>query len=301
VLTIFTAPKPFEDAHINIIQRNAILSWLSLGASVQVLLVGDEFGTSQVAQEYAIQHLPQVSCNAYRTPLVSSIFELARRHSDSPLLAYINADIIVLPDFLAVARQVQMQLQRFLLVGQRWDLDLPVPLDFSPGWQEALQAEVQLHGRLHQPAGSDYFIFPRELYLDLPAFAIGRAGWDNWMIYHGVHQPWPVIDATQAVTVIHQNHDYHHMPDGRVHYGSDETLTNAKLGGGMQNMYMILDTNKELRDGQIRAPAPRLIRLVRRLERALQPSGDEVGGGPRWWFTRRLRRLRRALVGSRET
>ena len=26
----------------------------------------------------------------------------------------------------------------FLLVGQRWDLDVTEPLDFGPGWEEAL-------------------------------------------------------------------------------------------------------------------------------------------------------------------
>ena len=30
-LTIFTAPKPFTDPHINLIQRNALRSWLALG------------------------------------------------------------------------------------------------------------------------------------------------------------------------------------------------------------------------------------------------------------------------------
>ena len=39
-LTIFTAPKPFTDPRIDIIQRNAIRSWLSLGEDVGVILVG---------------------------------------------------------------------------------------------------------------------------------------------------------------------------------------------------------------------------------------------------------------------
>ncbi|KAA3646637.1 MAG: hypothetical protein DWQ07_10540 [Chloroflexi bacterium] len=300
LLTIFTAPKPFEDAHIDTIQLNAIQSCLALGADVQVILIGDETGMAEVASEYDLLHLPEVACNEHGTPLVSSIFDLARQASDSALLAYVNADIILLPDFLEVARNVHGQISRFLLVGQRWDLDLTQPLDFSGDWQQDLQKEVQQRGSLHQPAGSDYFIFPRELYTDMPPFAIGRAGWDNWMIYHGVQQPWPVIDATEDIMIIHQNHDYRHMPDGKVHYGSEETLYNAKLGGGMQNMYMVLDTNKELRGSQIRNPRPRLIRLLRRLERALQPPGDEIGGGLRWWLTRRLRRWRRAIVGSRK-
>ncbi len=42
-LTIFTAPKPFTDPHIKIIQRNAIQSWMHL-QDVTVMLIGDEPG-----------------------------------------------------------------------------------------------------------------------------------------------------------------------------------------------------------------------------------------------------------------
>ena len=44
--------------------------------------------------------------------------------------------------------------------------------------------EVKTRGRLHPPGGSDYFIFPRNCFTKIPNFAIGRAGWDNWMFYH---------------------------------------------------------------------------------------------------------------------
>ena len=36
-LTIFSVPKPFTDPHINLIQRNAIQSWLNIGEGVDIL------------------------------------------------------------------------------------------------------------------------------------------------------------------------------------------------------------------------------------------------------------------------
>ncbi|MDH5506289.1 MAG: hypothetical protein OEZ02_03635 [Anaerolineae bacterium] len=294
-LTIFTAPKPFSDAHITTIQRNALQSWLHLGEAVQVAIVGDEVGMAEVAAEFGLKHLPNVACNELGTPLVSSIFELARQASDSPLLAYVNADILLLPEFVESARQVAVQAEQFLLVGQRWDLDVSQPLDFGEGWPQRLRAEVQSRGKLHVPAGSDYFVFPRELFTQIPNFAIGRAGWDNWMIYHGVQQPWPVIDATASITIIHQNHDYGHLPQGQAHYDLDETFRNADMGGGMANMYMVLDTNRELRAGRIQRPRFRWARLLRRIERWMYPK-DGVQQGPRWALTRRLRHLRRRFV-----
>ena len=84
-LTIFTAPKPFTNPHIALIQRNAIRSWLSLGPQVEVILLGEEDGLAEAAAELGVKHLPEVARNASGTPLVSSMFDLARQHSTSPL------------------------------------------------------------------------------------------------------------------------------------------------------------------------------------------------------------------------
>ena len=65
LITIFTAPKPFTDPHIDVIQRNAIRSWLSLGGDVEVILVGDEAGMSAVASEYRVT--PARRCGVQRT------------------------------------------------------------------------------------------------------------------------------------------------------------------------------------------------------------------------------------------
>lgn len=298
-ITIFTAPKPFTDPHINTIQRNAIQSWLQLD-HVEVILIGDEAGMAEVAAEFGIKHLPQVAVNEKGTPLVSSIFELARENSSGPLLCYVNADILFLPHIVERARQTLEQEPEFLLIGQRWDLDITEPLDFSADWGEQLKARAMTEGKLHPPAGSDYFIFPRELYTDIPDFAIGRAGWDNWMIYHAVHQDWPAVDATQSIMIVHQNHDYKHLKGAQPHYKQEETFVNAELGGGMKNMYMLLDANEVLFNGKVRLSDFRLVRTVRKWEREIQPEDDATGTiiNLRWRITRRLRKLRRKLIGE---
>src|SRR5512140_3536322 len=132
-LTIFTAPKPFTNPHIALIQRNAICSWINLGPRVEVILIGEEDGLAEVAAELGVKHLPNVARTASGTPLVSSMFDLARQNSTSPLLACVNADILLMPDFVDSALIAAQQAQRFLMVGQRWDLDVREPLGFTPG------------------------------------------------------------------------------------------------------------------------------------------------------------------------
>ena len=297
LITIITSPKPFSNSHIATIQRNAIQSWKHLGPEVEVILIGNEPGLIEVAEEYKLKHLPDVKRNDSGTPLVSSIFSLAHQSSRSPFLIYVNADILLLPDVIDATKQVAKQTERFLLIGQRWDLDVSNLLDFSPGWDSRIRSEVSEHGSLHLPAGSDYFVFPRELFLDMPNFAIGRAGWDNWMIYNAKQQDWTVVDGTPSIMVIHQNHDYSHLPGGRPHYEQDESRVNEQLAGGTQNLYMVLDCDMQLREGRLSKPRPNLVWALRRAEVWFAPS-DGNYRKTRMVISRRFRRLRRRITGS---
>jgi hypothetical protein len=265
-LTIFSAPKPFTNPHIAIIQRNAIRSWVEMDSRVEVLLIGDEQGMGEAAAELGVRHLPDVATNQLGTPLVSSIFELARQYSTSPILAYVNADILLLPDFMQVASQLARLADRFLAVGRRWDLDVRQPVEFSFGWETRLKEQMQAQGRLHAASGSDYFIFPRECFAAVPPFAIGRAGWDNWMIYEARRQGWPVVEASSALTVIHQDHDYGHLPGGQPHYRLPETTVNVRLAGGRRALFSLQDANFELSSGELQPIPKKGRKLLRELE-----------------------------------
>ena len=138
-LTLFTAPKPFTNPHIALIQRNALRSWQAMGEDVEIILIGSDEGIAETAAELGIRHLPDVPVNQLGTPLISGIFSLARKASQSQLLAYVNADIILFPNFLEVAQQVAAKLPKFLLVGQRWDLEVTELLGFEGEWVEPLR------------------------------------------------------------------------------------------------------------------------------------------------------------------
>lgn len=294
LITIFSAPKPFTDPHIDLIQRNAIGSWTHLGPQVEVLLVGDEAGTEAAARDLNVRWIADVRRNAQGTPLVSDIFEQARRNSTSPFLLYVNADILLMPDLIEALDDVSTQLNQFLLVGQRWDLELHDPFDYSGDWVSRLRREIRARGRLHPPGGSDYFLFPRTCYTSLPDFAIGRAGWDNWMIFHALQQGWEVVDASHDVTIVHQDHDYAHLPGGQIHYNLEESNQNRALAGGKSNMYVLMDARKRLVDGKLLPQRQTLPRLVRKIELWLMPKGTRMTGW-RWELVWKVRRWRGRL------
>ena len=281
MLTIFTVPKPFA-GHIGIIQRNAIQTWTRLRPACQVILCGDEAGTAEAAAALGVHQIPDVERNDFGTPLLSSVFAAVESQAVHALLCYVNADILLLSDFTAAARRVAESKRRFLMVGQRWDLDVAEPLDFERrDWEQALRTRVARSGSLHPPSGSDYFVYPRGTVGPLPAFAVGRPGWDNWMIYRARARKSAVVDATEATLVIHQNHAYGHVKQatGRAWEGP-EGDRNRTLIGGDERIYTLVDATHQLTPGSLRrALSP--VHLKRRL-RTMAFLGPALG---------RLRRL----------
>jgi hypothetical protein len=114
------------------------------------------------------------------------------------------------------------------------------------------------------------------------------------MIYHAVKQPWPAINASSSIMIIHQNHDYAHLPGGVAHYKVEDTFENVDLAGGYKHMYTLIEVDNVLVDGIIRSAGFSFLRLIRWLEILFVPD-DPSPSGLRWTITRFFRRLHRKL------
>jgi hypothetical protein len=256
MLTIFGLPKAFHGL-FDVIQRNAIQSWLRLRPPCEIILVGDDEGTARVAAELGLRHIPNVDRNASGTPLLNSMFAEAQGMARYPTLCYVNSDIILLSDFPLAVERVLREMNRFLLVGRRWDLDVQECLAFDERWEARLKERVQRHGTIHGHSAIDYFVFPRGLWDEIPSFAIGRTAWDGWLIYRALSQGVPVIDLTDRVTAVHQNHPYAHPQGQDGIWKGAEAQQNLRLAGGYVHAYTLWDAKYKLvRKGIVRRYSP---------------------------------------------
>ena len=284
-LTIFTIPKPFGNSdHIDLIQTNAIRSWKALGPNVNVVLIGDEFGVAESALELGVHHGKGLRYNAHGTPLVNSAFAIARQFSSSQLLMYCNADVILMRDLLGSLELVSRyeQWRSFVAFGRRTDLDITQSICFDDRDQvRELLAQVNRNGKIASQVCKEYFVFDRELFQDMPEFAVGRGNWDNWVIHHAKKTGVPVVNLSDLVTVIHQNHDYKHTGQGRMkcYVSGEEAKLNQKLAGGRHLISGSVGTWRLTQDGLRRerplllnsefwADVPRFIRLMASLIRS---------------------------------
>jgi hypothetical protein len=247
VLTIITVPKPFR-GHIGDIQRNAIESWRTLRSDVQVVLVGDEEGVEKAARDAGVEHAGGLAHNDCGTPRLDSAFERAARLSRWPLWCFVNADILLLNDFSHAIERVSSAFRDFLIVGESRDLHVDAEAQLEDGAvRSRLREQALQNGRLRGYAALDYFVFRRGLFDPVPPFLIGRACFDNWLVWRARELGRPVVDVTRSVVVVHQSHDYSHVSGGleEAYYG-EEARYNERLAGGREHIYSLHESTHRL-------------------------------------------------------
>jgi len=187
-----------------------------------------------------------VDNNQEGTPLVGEAFLSMENWSLSKdIICYVNSDIILMQDFVDALEVVASEFDQFLMVGQRWDIDINYPIDFDTTWELNLLVDLESRGKRHQPGGSDYFAFHRGLFKEFPPYAVGRVRWDNWVISTMVECGIPTVDVSQVTTVIHQDvrtiHEAETDEDRR--YVDLYNQTKGEAAGNITDSDWVLDDN----------------------------------------------------------
>jgi len=250
VITLFSIPKPFQ-GHIGMIQANALKSWKAIPEISEIILFGSDEGVAAAAQAHQVGHDPGIQRNEFGTPLIHDVFARAQQQAKNPLLCYINADILLTSSFGKVVREIVWK--EYLLVGRRRDLDVQKEILFwDAAAEKLLLDECGRHGKLHSATGIDYFVFSKNLFLTIPPFAVGRTSWDNWLIYRARSLKKPVIDATNGICAVHQNHGYEASVVSKHKWTGPEVRRNLELAGDLDYCFTIDDADWFWRDGDLR-------------------------------------------------
>jgi hypothetical protein len=274
MLAFFTTAKPFV-GHNGIIQRNALKSWTLLDRDAEVILFGNEEGAAETARELGIRHEAHTEKSELGANRADYMFRRAQEISRHEIFCYSNCDIIFTEDFCRALQQAKAEGSEFLMVGRRWDTEVTSPWEFGErNWQEKVRERALRTGKRRGPEFIDYFAFSRGLFQDLPGLVVGRTFWDNWMVWNALELRVRVIDATQAVVAVHQNHDYGHHPQGKqgVYYGADADA-NYRLAGGWRHLRRIDDATERLTAEGVRPNGARHWAAVKRYARQMGRVG----------------------------
>src|SRR5262249_29691791 len=147
---------------------------------------------AEAARDAGADHVEHLERTPRGTPRLDSAFREVDRVAAHPLRCLVHTDVLLQPDLLASARVVAEAAPGFLMVGRTREDD----------------------GTMRGAAALDWFVFPAGLYTEIPPFAIGRACFDNWLVWKA-RQEAIVVDATRAVKAVHQRHPYDHLAGGK--------------------------------------------------------------------------------------
>lgn len=292
-ITIFTIPKPFTGL-FQTLQLNAIRSWMEV--SDDIILFGDELGTAKISQKYDLKHIPHILKSRYGTPIIADALSHVHRLAKHPILVYVNCDMILMPD---LAKSIQaVKFEKYLIVGQRWPLEIDRQIVGSPGWTKKI--ELLLIAQKSRPVtgGSDYFIYPKSVNFPMPPFAVGRLFWDSWFIWYARSAGIPIVNATASITAIHQQHyqGFETHSYGELNLG-EETQENLRLLGRRSFSLKVYDADFLVTKSRLLKPKLNFARIIRRSEISLMLMTQKLPILLPILFT--IEKLRQLAVGLR--
>ena len=180
--------------------------------------------------------------NQFETPTVSGIWGQAIEiFPDANLYGYINADIILLGDWVSVVLAASKVFENFVIIGKRTQaqlsyfeenllkgsnhLDLGHPLH-SPNKNTIRALASEYRSGLkdisrNPPDNIDYFFFSKNAWdiYNLKPLAWGRAFCDNYLLrkFLNKNKAPILIDASDAFGALHFMHTYTHLPKDAMH------------------------------------------------------------------------------------
>lgn len=242
-MVIFTSLKPSTGAAVEI-QRRSLENWR--------------------------QCFPESRIITFEGPLIpfSEMVKKVECETEAEILMYANGDVLfevgncLVGEFLTQRHrdsEIIGEENRFLLTGQRVDI-------LADGTK-----------RLHRPSGMDYFVFKRGMFRDLLRVLMGRAYCDSALVAYCLRKGIPVIDASFAMRVEHQFHDYGHVKGGRTTVWQGDDAKANKRDNDLQDFgpHVLDATHTLLPDG-------RLVGNIRKRPKCWRLWHFLTRGG-KWW------------------
>lgn len=228
MITFFAIPRRFV-GEFDGLQRNAFRSWQASAPGSQVILFGDEPGTSRAVRELGLTQCLEIDYNDMGRPLSDKPFALAERYATHQWLCFCSADVQLNFDAPALLARLA-DVERPFVIGRRYDL--------TAGAHPSTAT-------LHYAGGIDYFLFRRGTIGPTLPFAVSGGGGDQWFVYKAL-TAWhmSVIDATDAIRATHVNHAHPEWGNGKAgREGSPEQIANRRLlkADGMTRGYTVND------------------------------------------------------------
>lgn len=251
MITIFSTPKDFS-GEFDLIQKNALSSWRNISDEIEIIILGRSKGAKAAAMAIDALYIPDIPLSDQGTPTIPGLFKFSENNGMHNVFCFLNSDIILPPDFFSSIQTVHSHFGKFLAIGFRYNIDVQSTIDFSiKSKSQEFFIRAEQKAVKESSSAIDLFCFSKGLFKNIPEFAVGRPGFDNWLIWKARRTFTPVIDITNDAKIYHQNHSYN-FRGFQSHsdiLNSKEAKINNKLIGS--NSLTLNDANWFLLKGKV--------------------------------------------------
>lgn len=255
MLTIITTPKPLNVGINRLAFQNAIRSWVRLTPRPEILVFG---GDRALVENEGARWIGNFEATQDR-PHFDSFISQAESLATNDVLMYCTDHLILTSSLpFAVGGVSGAFPGSFLIVGKRWGLHIQEPIDFSnPDWESTLRDRVFGVDSPGSNAAKDYIVFRRPLGLAVPDFIMGYPWYDTWLVWAALQANHPVVDASDAIMVVHQSHKFvegdvekrERTPGGQHNRRIGKSLNLDGKGGISHATYTLTCNGVKRRDG----------------------------------------------------
>lgn len=207
MLTIITTPKPLGIPKNRVAFQNAIRSWTRLQPCPEILVAG---GDRDLIEKEGGRWIGGIRSSVQGRPYFDHFVAEAELLASNDIIMYCTDHLILTSDLMPAIKAVsEVFSNNFIIVGKYWKLAIPDAIDFfNPNWKSILRNRVLEADSLGNHSAKDYIIFRRPFGLSIPNFIMGYPWYDTWFVWAALQAGYPVIDATDAITAVHQSHKF---------------------------------------------------------------------------------------------
>ncbi|KAH3844279.1 uncharacterized protein LOC127872752 [Dreissena polymorpha] len=212
ILTIFTTWMYDKDKFP--INNKTLFNWRTL-PDVNLIVFSDSEDVNRLSKAAGWSVVP-IQNKAAGAPILPEMFIEAKKTFKSYFYAYANGDLLFTDSLITTLRTVLCSHEYFksekssglLIVGRRTNIPAASVInDDAISWSK-LHSLAKSQGELFQTDAEDYFIsdskYPWESFQPV---AVGRRGYDNWVVAFSRYSNKTVIDASETVLCLHQTLD----------------------------------------------------------------------------------------------
>lgn len=210
MLTILTTPRPLLNEKNRTAFLNAIRSWRQLSPPPEIFVFSRDH--QSLVEREGGQFIKDYK-GSHDRPYFDSFLSISQLCAANDTLMYCTDHLILTSDLIpAIATTIRKFPDQFILIGQRWQLHVQEPIDFTnSNWETNLHQRTLLTNSPGGPAAKDFIIFRRPLKLKVPPFIMGYPWYDTWLVDAATKAGYPIVDASRVLMTVHQSHTF---PEG---------------------------------------------------------------------------------------